>query len=87
MQTQESINKALEEQIKKINETLNEIKEMQKEELILLQKNHAINMKKIDKIHEYNKISDMTNQIFEKRLLGIESAIIKLNDSLNKKKN
>ena len=87
MQTQESINKALEEQIKKINETLNEIKEMQKEELILLQKNHAINMKKIDKIQEYNKISDMTNQIFEKRLLGIESAIIKLNDSLNKKKN
>ena len=80
MQTQESINKALEEQIKKINETLNE-------ELILLQKNHAINMKKIDKIHEYNKISDMTNQIFEKRLLGIETAVIKLNNSLNKKKN
>ena len=39
-------------------------------------------MKKLDKLQEYNKISDMTNQVFEKRLAGIEKAIKQLNNSI-----
>ncbi len=85
MHTSDSTNKALEEQIEQINKTLDELKKNQGEELSLLQKNHAVNMKKLDKIQEYNKISDMTNQVFEKRLQGIENAIIKLNNSLSGK--
>ena len=39
-------------------------------------------MKKLDKLQEYNKISDMTNQLFEKRLSGLENAIKQLNNSI-----
>ncbi len=86
MQMSESTKKTLEEQIEEINETLRILQQEQKKEIDLLQKNHAINMKKIDKIQEYNKISDMTNQIFEKRLLGIEKALIELNANLKEAK-
>ncbi|MBR2787105.1 MAG: hypothetical protein IKD76_06430 [Clostridia bacterium] len=75
MQTLELANPALVEQIKALNELLEEVKDNQSEELKLLQKNHTTNMQKLDKLHEYNKIADMTNQIFEKRLLEIEKAI------------
>lgn len=78
----ESTNKALEEQIEELNKTLKELQYNQTEEIILLQKNHATNMKKLDKLQEYNKISDMTNQVFEKRLAGIEKAIKQLNNSI-----
>ena len=37
-----------------------------------------------DKLQEYNKIADMTNQIFEKRLCGIENAIIQISRSIIK---
>ena len=74
--------KALEEQIVELNKVLKELQYNQTEEIILLQKNHATNMKKLDKLQEYNKISDMTNQLFEKRLSGLENAIKQLNNSI-----
>ena len=64
------------------NKVLKELQYNQTEEIILLQKNHATNMKKLDKLQEYNKISDMTNQLFEKRLSGLENAIKQLNNSI-----
>lgn len=82
MHTCELTNKALEEQIVELNKVLKELQYNQTEEIILLQKNHATNMKKLDKLQEYNKISDMTNQLFEKRLSGLENAIKQLNNSI-----
>lgn len=82
MHTCELTNKALEEQIVELNKVLKEIQYNQTEGIMLLQKNHATNMKKLDKLQEYNKISDMTNQLFEKRLSGIENAIKQLNNSI-----
>lgn len=82
MHTSNSTNLTLEKQIEEMNETLKELQYNQTEELILLQKNHATNMKKLNKIQEYNKISDMTNQVFERRLSGIEQALKQLNKTL-----
>ena len=82
MHNYENTNKTLEEQIEQLNKIIQELQYNQTEEIIILQKNHTINMKKLDKIHEYNKISDMTNQIFEKRLTGIEQAIRQLSESI-----
>ena len=79
MQTVEFTNLALEEQIKALNEALNEIRINQLEELKIIKKNHAIYMKKMDKFQEYDKIADITNQVFEKRLLAIEEAIKTIN--------
>ena len=73
----------LEKQIEEINKILKELQYNQTEELILVQKNHTINMKKLDKLQEYNKIADMTNQVFEKRLSGIEQAMKQLNKTLS----
>lgn len=82
MHTSNSTNLTLEKQIEEMNVTLKELQYNQTEELILLQKNHTTNMKKLNKLQEYNKISDMTNQVFERRLSGIEQALIKLNKTL-----
>lgn len=82
MHTSNSTNLTLEKQIEEMNVTLKELQYNQTEELIFLQKNHATNMKKLNKLQEYNKISDMTNQVFERRLSGIEQALIKLNKTL-----
>jgi len=82
LQTYESTNLTLEKQIEEMNQNLNELKNNQLEELQILQKNHTINMKKLDKLQEYNKIADMTNQVFERRLSGIEQALKKLNQTL-----
>lgn len=82
MHTCEFTKKALEEQIVELNKVLKELQYNQTEEIILLQKNYATNMKKLDKLQEYNKISDMTNQLFEKRLSGLENAIKQLNNSI-----
>jgi len=82
LHTCESTNLTLEEQIEEMNQTLKELQYNQTEELILLQKNHTINMKKLDKLQEYNKIADMTNQVFERRLSGIEQALKQLSKTL-----
>ena len=36
-------------------------------------------MQRINKLQEYNQIADMTNQIFELRIAGIEENLKKLN--------
>ena len=82
LHTYESTDLTLEKQIEEINHTLKELQYNQTEELVLLQKNHTINMKKLDKLQEYNKIVDMTNQVFEIRLSGIEQALKQLNKML-----
>ena len=79
MQTCNFPKKILEKQIEELNKTVEEIQYNQTEEIMILHKNHTINMKKLDKLQEYNKIADMTNQIFEMRLSGIEQAIKELN--------
>ena len=83
MNAENANSKALEEQIEQINENIKELQYNQMEELITIQKNHATNMKKLNKLQEYNKIADMTNQIFEKRLLVIEEAIKQINKSIS----
>lgn len=35
-------------------------------------------MQNLSKLREYNKIADMTNQIFEKRISNIENALQKI---------
>ena len=82
LHTYEVTNTTLEKQIEEINKVLKELQYNQTEELILLQKNHTINMKKLDKLQEYNKIADMTNQVFERRLSGIEQALKQLNKTI-----
>ena len=82
LHTCESTNLTLEKQIEEMNQTLKELQYNQTEELILLQKNHTTNMKKLDKLQEYNKIADMTNQVFERRLSGIEQPLKQLSKTL-----
>ena len=84
MDIKEKTTKTLEQQIEEINEAIIEIRKTQKEGTDTIRSNHAVNMKKLDKLQEYNKIADMTNQIFEKRLCGIENAIIQISRSITK---
>lgn len=76
----------LEKQIEEMKELLMEIQHSQIEEIKLIKSNNCTNMKKFDKIQEYNKIADMTNQLFEKRLLQIEQSIILLNNYIRDNK-
>ena len=39
-------------------------------------------MKKLEKLQEYNKIADMTNQIFEKRVSEIENTVKQINKKI-----
>lgn len=74
--------KTLDEKIEEIYIAIKEIQNKQENEIQLIQKNHATNMKKISKLQEFNQISDMTNQIFELRIAGIEQGIKQLNAAL-----
>jgi len=65
-------------QIEKINELLNELKEEQYNLSNNLQKNFSVIMNKLMKVEEYNKIADMTNQVFEMRLSNIEDLLSKI---------
>ena len=40
-----------------------------------MQNNHKVNMQKFSKLLEYDKICDMTNTLFEKRLSSIEKLL------------
>lgn len=71
----ESEKETLETLIAQINELLNEIKNEQKNMHQTLEKNHKVNMQKFSKLLEYNKICDMTNTLFEKRLSSIEKLL------------
>ena len=65
-------------QIEKIYEALNELKKEQNNLSKNLQKNFETIMNKLMKLQEYNKISDMTNQVFEMRMSNIEDMLLKI---------
>ena len=68
----------IESLVKEIKGLLNEVL---KEQINLrkdVELKHIVTMKKLDKINEYNKISDMTNQVFERRIANIEENVGKL---------
>ena len=65
-------------QFEKINEALNELKDGQVNLSEDSQKNFEIIMSKLMKLQEYNKIADMTNQVFEMRMSNIEDILFKL---------
>ena len=65
----------LETIITQINELLNEIKIEQENMQKTIQNNHKVNMQKFSKLLEYNKIADMTNTVFERRIARIESLL------------
>lgn len=68
-------NITLEQTIIEINEVLNEIRNEQINQRKMVEQNHKVNMQKFAKLLEYNEISDMTNQIFEKRISNIEKLL------------
>lgn len=65
----------LEELMIQINGILNEIENEQINMKKMVEQNHKVNMKKFSKLLEYNEISDMTNQVFEKRISSIEKLL------------
>ena len=68
-------NQSLESLIAAIQELLYELKNEQNDILIKLDKHHKVTMQQMQAIRNFDKISDMTNQIFEKRLSNIEKAL------------
>lgn len=74
---------SLEEKIVQINEALKEVKDIQKYLVIMENRNNKILMKKIDKLQEFNEISDMTNQVFETRISNIETSLEQLISKLS----
>lgn len=62
-------------EIKQIKEVVDEIKYNQEKTIQIIEKNHKTNMKKFNKLQEYNEISDMTNTIFENRISRIEKLL------------
>ena len=77
-------NEVLEQKLEEIYIILKTMQMNQQNELLTIQKNHATNMQRINKLQEYNQIADMTNQIFEIRITGIEEALKKLNSAVIK---
>lgn len=69
-------------QFEEINELLKEIKNEQLNLSENLQKNFTVIMSKLMKMQEYNKIEDMTNQVFETRVSNIEDMLSKINMKL-----
>lgn len=71
----DSEKETLEALITQINELLIEIKNEQKNMQRTFENNHKVNMQKFSKLIEYNKILDMTNTVFEKRISSIEKLL------------
>lgn len=69
-------------QIKEINELLNDIRNEQINLSESIQKNFSVIMSKLMKIQEYNKIDDMTNQVFEMRMSNIEDLLFKISSKI-----
>ena len=59
----------LESLIEAINELLNEVRKEQIMENKNAEKRHKACMQNLSKLREYNKIADMTNQIFENKMM------------------
>ena len=75
MSKNDSEKETLEALITQINGLLNEIKHEQKNMQKQMLDNHKVNMQKFAKLIEYNKIADMTNTVFEKRIASIEKLL------------
>ena len=80
-------NHDIEQILAEIYVLIKNIQTNQQNELITIQRNHATNMQRINKLQEYNQIADMTNQIFEIRITNIEEALKQLNKTLINKTN
>lgn len=70
-------------QIEEIYGFLNVLKDEQIDLSKMIQKNFEIIMRKLMKLQEYNKIADMTNQVFEMRMSNIEDLLFKLSSMKN----
>lgn len=68
--------------IEEIEELLYEIKNEQTNLSENLQKNFSVIMSKLMKLQEYNKIADMTNQVFEIRMSNIEDLLFKISSKI-----
>ena len=68
-------NQSLESLIAAIQELLYELKNEQDDILTKLDKHHKATMQQLHVLREFDQISDMTNQIFERRLSSIEQTI------------
>ena len=68
----------LESLIEEVKELLNEVKSEQSISKQEMQKHHKVTMRKLDKLREFEEITDMTNIVFEKRFSNIEQALMKL---------
>ena len=60
------------------NETKNEIIQSLKKQ----QKDLKTILRKIEKMQEFHEINDMSNQIFERRLSGIEEELNQMNQKI-----
>ena len=69
-------------QIEEINELLNDIRNEQINLSENLQKNFSVIMNKLMKMQEYNKIEDMTNQVFEMRMSNIEDLLFNISSKI-----
>lgn len=75
MSKNDSEKETLEALIAQINELLIEVKNEQKNLKEVIISNHKVNMQKFSKLLEYDKICDMTNTVFERRLSSIEKLL------------
>lgn len=78
MSKMDSNKETLETLIAQINELLNGIREAQKNTQKTMLENHKVNMQKFNKLIEFNKIADMTNTVFEKRISSIEKLLYEI---------
>lgn len=83
MQGENPVNSTL---IEEIYVLLNEIKEEEQSLAENVQKKFNVIMNKIMKMEEYNKISDMTNQVFEMRLSNIEDFLYRIENDIRNMK-
>lgn len=75
MPKEEVKGQTLEELIVEVNALLNEIKKEQINMQKMIEQKHKVNMQKFQKLITYTEISDMTNQIFERRISSIEKLL------------
>lgn len=68
----------LESLIEEVKELLNEIRNEQSSSKQEMQRHHKVTMRKLDKLREFEEITDMTNMVFEKRFSNIEQALMKI---------
>lgn len=71
-----------EAEITKIKEIVEELTYRQAIILKVIQNNHKITMRKLEKLQEYNEIEDMVNQVFESRITEIEEMLQDLDSKI-----